>query len=263
MNQGDSAKSSLSRQIELGNSEAAKSLARTISADEVGAVLQQHEGSKRASVRILVLELAAEIPSEKGSRIILGHLQDGNLTVRSIANSLVGVIAQKSLIPELFKSMEASDDFVMKGALARQIGRIGDASNLPPLREYYRTVQHPGLHHDLEVAMVRLGDEPLTLQLIQRLVSLDLSARMIAIDDVLYVGDLRFARYFPSLVQDRRDAVVISLPHDPVVAARICDLAIQALVALGVKVSYPTRPSRRFSEREIEEMRRILDAMQH
>ena len=108
--------------------------------------------------------------------------------------------------------------------------------------------------------MARLGDEDASVRLGLRLDSFDVEVRVPAIQDVMYVGDLRYASHFRGLIVDRRDAIVISLPHDPVVAARVCDIAIQALAALGIEVSYAASPTRRFSEYEVEEMTRMLNA---
>ncbi len=258
MNTGNSSKTHLSRQIETRNPDSAKTAARGMSAGDVGDVLQEMAGHEKPSVRMLVLELASEYPSEGASRAILSRLQDPNLTVRSIANSQIGRIAQKSLVPELFKAMEQDLDSAVKGALARQIGLIGDASDVPRLQQHYRTTQDPILRNDLSLAMARLGDPEHRQELRNRLTNPDLAVRIAVLRDIPYAGDSQLARYFRPVLEDRRDAVAISLPHDPVVAARVCDLAIQAMAALGINFSFPTSPMRRFTEAEIQEALHIV-----
>ncbi|MBC7926197.1 MAG: HEAT repeat domain-containing protein [Bryobacteraceae bacterium] len=257
-----SAKNDLSRQIASGLTEPAKALARTMPTSDVGEVLQQQAGHEKASARLLVLELASLMHSEGASRAILSRLTDANLTVRSIANSLIATIAQPSLVEELLKALEQNDDLVIKGALAKQIGMIGNPSPLPQLRALHRTTREAGLRHDLSIAMARLGDEQHRQELIQRLGAPTETARMAAIDDVLYTGDATLVRYFRPLLEDRRDAVAISLPHDPVVAARVCDLAIRAMAALNIRLSFSTAPLRRFDEMEIQEALQIMTALE-
>jgi len=262
MNPEDSAKSRLTRQIEIGNKEGAKAMAAGMPPEETGDVLDKTAASDKASARMLVLELASEHASEGASRAILSRLQDPNLTVRSIANSLIARIAQKSLVPDMFKALEQNPDLVVKAALARQIGMVGDAGDLPRLRVLYRDTLDPGLRNDLALAMARLGDDHYRQEVIRRLTAPDEAARVAALRDIPYVGDRRLARYFRPVLEDRRDAVVISLPHDPVVAARVCDVAIQTLAALGVKFSFAAFPTRRFSEAEIQEALRIVTALE-
>jgi len=262
MNQGEAPKNQLSRQITIGNKEGAKMLARELPAPAIGDVLKDTAGNEKASVRMLVLELASEYPSEGASIAILSRLQDQNLTVRSIANSLLGGIAQKNLVPKMFKAMGQDLDPVVKGALARQIGMIGDAGDLPQLRAQYRLTTEPGLRTDLALAMARLGDENSRKALIQQLAALDATGRVNALRDIPYVGDSRLARYFRPVLEDRRDVIAISLPHNPVVAGRICDLAIQALAALGLKFSFDTLPMRRFTDPEIEEATQIVTSLE-
>ncbi len=216
-------------------------LARELPAPAIGDVLKDTAGNEKASVRMLVLELASEYPSEGASIAILSRLQDQNLTVRSIANSLLGGIAQKNLVPKMFKAMGQDLDPVVKGALARQIGMIGDAGDLPQLRAQYRLTTEPGLRTDLALAMARLGDENSRKALIQQLAALDATGRVNALRDIPYVGDSRLARYF---------------------AGRICDLAIQALAALGLKFSFDTLPMRRFTDPEIEEATQIVTSLE-
>jgi len=252
----------LSRQIAIGNREGAKALARSLPPASVGNVLRNMAGAEKASSRTLVLELASDHPSEGASRAILSRLQDPNLTVRSMAGNLIARIAQKNLVPEMFEIMDRDVAPAVKGGLARQIGMIGDSSALPRLRMQYRTVQDPGLQNDLALAMARLGDEHHRQELIHRLNAPDATARVAALRDIPYVGEPRLARYFRPVLEDRRDAVAISLPHEPVVAARVCDIAIQTLAALGLHLSFATSPMRRFADEEIQETLGIVTTLE-
>src|SRR4051812_19198675 len=77
-------KDQLARQIENRNTEGAKALARSMPPGDSGEVLRKMAENEKASVRMLVLELAGENPSEGASRAVLSRLQDSNLTVGSI-----------------------------------------------------------------------------------------------------------------------------------------------------------------------------------
>ncbi len=132
----------------------------------------------------------------------------------------------------------------------------------PQLRLEFRNTLEPGFRNDISLAMARLGDQQHRQELIRRLTATDEAARVDAMRDVLYVGDPRLARYFRPVLEDRRDAVVISPPHEPLVTARVCDVAVQTLAGLGVKFSFAAFPTRRFKEMEIQEALRMVTALE-
>ena len=262
MHSGHAQKNELARQIASGNSERAKDLARNLLPGDVGDVLENSASSPKPSVRMLVLDLASEYHSEGASRAILSRLQDGDLTVRSVAGSLIATIAQKELIPAMFRLLEQGLDLPLKRALARQIGMIGSDNDLRGLRKLYVSASDPSYKNDIALAMARLGDQPSRTQLIKRLSAPDAIARTAALRDVAYVGDPVLARYFRVVLEDRRDAVVISLPHDPVVFARVCDVAIQTLDAIRVKLPFSTFPMRRFSDADVKEVLQMISVLE-
>src|SRR5215469_2144961 len=90
MNPDHSLRSQLSHLIQARRSEEAKALARTMNPGDVGVVLQEIAGTPKPAVQLLVLDIASEIPSVGSCRAVLGRLQDSNLTIRSVANSLIG-----------------------------------------------------------------------------------------------------------------------------------------------------------------------------
>jgi HEAT repeat protein len=262
MNPQNSARDQLVRQIGISNAEGAKALAGSMSANDVGKALEETAGNQKASARILVLELASDYPSEGASRAILSRLHDPDLTVRSIANSQLARIAQKPLVPEMFHSMEEDLSPAVKGALARQIGLIGDGGDIPRLRKRYQATQDPVLRNDLSLAMARLGDDSAGQQLVRQLSDPAAEVRLDALRDIPYVGDPGLARYFRSVLEDRRDVLVISSPQEPKVTGRVCDFAIQALGAIGIRFSFPSAPVRRFTDAEIEQALQIVTSLE-
>jgi hypothetical protein len=261
MNSANPSKINLARQISIPNREAAELAAHNMPVEDVGEVLNAEAGDDKASARIEVLDLASKYPSEGASRAILSRLSDSNLTVQSVANSLIAAIAQKSLVPEILRTLQLNLALVVKGALARQVGMIGGAADIPPLHAMYAVALDTGFRHDLSLAMARLGDDSSRNDLISRLAAQEAQVRLAALQDTLYVGDRRLSRYFRPAIEDRRDVTVISLPHDPMVWARVCDVAIQTLAGLGTQLSFNTVPTRRFSEAEIQEALRSITVL--
>jgi len=252
-------KSELAQTIAGRNVDTAKALAHRMPPGDAGAVLQDMAANQRSSIRLLVLDIASEVPSEGASRAILSRLQDADLTVRAVANSLIGSCGQKSIVPDLFAAMDQNEDLLAKGAMARQIGTIGDSGDLPRLRERYNKARDPQLRDDLAAAMARLGDERSRNVVVRRLSDSEVDARVKALHDIEYIGDPRLARHFRPVLEDQREAIAISPPHDPRVSARVCDVAAGSLTALGVPLSFRALPLRRLSEPEIQEaLQRVM-----
>jgi len=258
----DSLKFQLSTQIASANTDAAKGLARRMPPGTVGSVLETLSIHDKAAVRILVLEIAAEIASDGACRAILGRLQDANLTVRSLANSLIGGCGQKTVVPHLFQALDQDLDVRVKGELARRIGIIGDPGDVPLLLDRYKRAREPKLRDALAAAMARLGDFAARGEIVRRLADPDVGARVAALRDIEYVGDRGLAVHLRTVLDDRRDALVMSLPHDPLVMARVCDLTVRSLTVLGWPLSFRVHPLRRFSEVELAEASSIVAAMQ-
>jgi len=261
MNPDHSLRSQLSHLIQARRSEEAKALARTMNPGDVGVVLQEIAGTPKPAVQLLVLDIASEIPSVGSCRAVLGRLQDSNLTIRSVANSLIGFCNQRAVIPDLFQAMDESHDTQVQGAIARQIGISGDATAQPQLQEHYDNTPDEGLRNSITVAMARLGNEDSRRRVIQRLTDPTVDARIQGLHDIEYIGEPKLARYFSPVLEDRRDAIAISPPHDPRVMARVCDVAAGSMTALGLPLPYRALPLRRLSDSEIQQALELVRSL--
>lgn len=253
MNSDRSLRSQLSQLIEARKTDDAKALAHQMNPEEVGVVLQEIVGSPKPTVQLLGLDIASEISSDGSCRAVLSRLQDSNLTIRSVANSLIGSCNQRAVVPDLLHAFDESHDAQVQGAVARQIGISGDASVLPQLQERYDKTLDESVSDNITVAMARLGDESSRTRVIRRLTDTEVNARIQGLHDIEYIGDPKLARYFGPVLEDRRDAIAISPPHDPRVMARVCDVAAGSMTALRLPLPYRALPLRRLSDSELEQ----------
>lgn len=253
----------LASQIATRNSEGAKLLAGRMPPEDVGRVLGETASNPKESVRLLTLELASEHPSAGASRAILGRLSDSDPTVRSVAGSLIGRILQRPMVPELIKAMKLGLPLDIKGALARQVGFIGGSDAIPPLNDLYRATREPEFRRDLSVAMARLGDAEHKSEAMRRLSDPDAGARVQALRDIEYIGDKSLVRGFGEVLQDRRDVLDITPPHEfPVVWVRVCDVAIQSMAILGIPLSFGGLTLHRWDEMQLAEALNAIKVMQ-
>ncbi|HUA59553.1 MAG TPA: hypothetical protein VML19_12410 [Verrucomicrobiae bacterium] len=250
----------LARLIESRDVEAAKSLSLRMNPASVGLVLQDMAANDRPSVRLLVLDIAGQVPSEGASRAILGRLQDTNLTVRSTANSLIRQCTQKSVVPDLLVAMAWDLESSVKGAIARQVGIAGDASDLPRLREEHIRARDPQFRTDLAAAMARLGAEASRAGIVERLSQPDIAGRLSALRDIVYVNDPHLASNFEPLLADRRNALALPFPDTP--PLRVCDITANSMKMLGAPLSFSAHPLERSSDAELQEAIQTVRSMQ-
>ena len=162
----------LANYIAARDTEAAKSLAHRMPPSQVGGVLEAMAANDRLPVRLLVLELAREIPSVGATRALISRLSDRDLTVRSVAGSSIGHARDKSAVPDLLQALDQDLAGPVKGAIARRIGVLGGDMDIPSLRKFYAKSTDGSYRRDLSVALAKLGDSSHRSQLIQRLTTL-------------------------------------------------------------------------------------------
>ena len=263
VNPGNSTKAQLASQIVARNADHAKFLAQRMAPEDVGEVLAETASNPKDSVRLLTLEFAADHPSVGASRAILSRLFDADPAIRSVAAGIIGRCQQRSMTPELIATMKRDLPLDVKGTLARQVGLIGGPEALSPLEEIYQRTRDPGFRRDLSLAMARLGQTQYKDEAIERLGDSGADARVQALRDIEYIGDKTLVRHFGGALEDRRDVLDISPPHEfPVVWVRVCDVAIQSMAILGVPLSFSGLTLQRWDERQVAEAIMAVRAMQ-
>jgi HEAT repeat protein len=261
MNPENPYKLQLAQLIRARSTEQAKSLARQMNADDVGAVLQEVITNSSAGVQLVALDIASEIPSEGACRAVLGRIGGQDLTIRSVASSLLGTCRQKAVIPDLFATFDQSQDTNLQSAIARQIGSCADDSTIPQLRQRHRRTAEADVRASITAAMARLGDKASRTDIVQKLSSPEVETRVVALHDIEYIGDPKLAAHFARVLEDRRDAVDISPPHDPRVMARVCDVTAGSMTALRLPLPFRALPLRRLTEAEIQQALQLVRSM--
>jgi HEAT repeat protein len=261
MNPENPYKPRLAQLIRARSTDQAKLLARQMNAEDVGAVLQEVVTTPSTGVQLLALDIASEIPSEGACRAVLGRIGGQDLTIRSVASSLLGTCRQKAVIPDLFATFDQTQDTNLQSAIARQIGVCGDESTIPQLQQRYSHTADTGVRASITAAMARLGDHASRTQIVQKLTAPGVETRVVALHDIEYIGDPKLAAHFALVLEDRQDAVDISPPHDPRVMARVCDVAAGSMTALRLPLPFRALPLRRLSETEIQQALQLVRSM--
>jgi hypothetical protein len=219
--------------------------------------LAKHEKSK---VRLLVLELAPLVVSVEASRAVIALLADSNSTIHAVAIADLAVCSQGEVIPDLLKVLDQHPDAEVTTAIIRQLGIAGDATLVASLRRY-RSNPDPGIAHQASITMARLGDATERSRIVDHLQSADPRQRVQGLRDSQYVADQALAGYFGAALEDLSDFMVITAPHiEPVVVARVCDIAVQTMAYMGFSFSFPAEILARRSPEELAQARILAAA---
>jgi HEAT repeat protein len=208
---------------------------------------------------LLALELAAANPSPGSCKTILGRLSDPNATVRSVAGNLIGQCRDHDNAPDLLHALEQQKEPSIRSALVGQLGVAGGKEQVPVLRQLRGK---PDVSAAASLALAQLGDADERQKLIDRLQDPDPQVRTNALRDCMTVRDPELAAWFGPALEDFRDAVPITGPHEgPMVYARVCDFAVLVMAQLGYRFSFPVGFLERRPLEQIREARQAVDAL--
>ena len=225
-------------------------------------VLKELTKSDNAQVRSNVLELAGELSDVESCRLILRLLDDPDSEVRNLAAFQVSKCSHQELIPDIITALEKHKDSHTRGILSLQLGMIGNKAQIAVLRKYCQETEDPELRQQISLALARLGNPDSRAELIQELGDVNLSVRYGALKDCLYVQDNTLAAYFTPALEDLRNVVQISIPGEmPPVYARMCDVAVTTMEALGYKFSFSAETVHVRSHEELDEARKIVSGL--
>jgi hypothetical protein len=220
-----------------------------------GPVLERLVKHEKREVRLLVLELAPLAVSVETSRSVIALLSDSDPTVHAVAIADLAVCSQKAVVPDLLKVLEQRPDVAVTTVLIRQIGIAGDRTNIASIRRY-RSNSDPDVAHQASIAMARLGDETERNKILADLKSLNPWQRVQGLRDSQYIADQALAAYFGPALDDLSDFMVITAPHvEPVIVARVCDIAVQTMAYMGFQFSFSAQILARRSIEELAEAR--------
>lgn len=224
-----------------------------------GPVLLSLAKHQDRAVRLMVLELAAVAPSSESSRAVIGLLDDDVATVRAVAMGVLVICSQRDIVPDLLRSLRKGQNSETTAALIRQVGIAGDSTNIGDIAPF-RSDRDAGVSHQTAIAMARLGDPTERNRVITELSSTDAQVKVEALRDSQYIGDKALAGFFDSALNDLRDFMVITPPHvEPVVVARVCDVAVQTMAFLGFSFSFQAQFLARRTQPELDEAKRMAN----
>lgn len=140
---------------------------------------------------------------------------------------------------EIARSIPQATNPLVRGRLYLALGRSREGPALTALRALLATEQDPDARTNATAAAARLGGDVERAAFLQRVMSATADNAKDVYDELLYVGDVRFAKGLLPWLDQRGPVTRIGSDAEGR-NARLCDLAVWTAVQLGVKVSIST-----------------------
>lgn len=190
------------------------------------------EGSQIATT------LASRYPGPRTAHFMLGMAASTHLQAAVTAASSLSDLPQKPSVADIAATAKRAVSPMVRAQLYLSLGLSQEAGALPALQLLLSTEGDAGAAQKGTAAAARLGGAAERVALFERVTSASAANAKDVYDDLLYVGDVRFARgLLPWL--DQQEPVTRIGGDEGGRVARMCDLAAWTAMRLGVKVPIP------------------------
>lgn len=190
------------------------------------------EGSQIAAT------LASRYPGPQTARFMLAMARSTHMQAAVTAASSLSTLPEAPSAVDIAGTVKRAADPLVRAQLYLALGRSTDAEALPALQRLLPTESDAGAVEKGTAAAARLGGAVERTAFMARVTTAGVGNAKDVYDDLLYVGDIRFAKgLLPWL--DQHDPVTRIGGDEDGRAARLCDLAVWTAMRLGVKLPVP------------------------
>lgn len=204
--------------------------------------------------RDIVANCLSDIKSPSVMQAFIDLLQDPSKEVRSTAISYLDSHADRSVLSGLIKNLENSDGMIRQN-VALLIGKLGDASKLPQLRNAYNKETDAKVKRDIGLAMAKLGDIQSRENILLPFKKSLLDQQYQAILDLTYIDDKQLAKELKPGLDNRNNAYLIShFEQKPLIYGRVCDATVNLLAQWFPNAfTFKVDRYKKYSDKELNE----------
>jgi len=237
-----------------------------LQAEEIGSpampVLLELLKNENPETRELALTCAVLTDDESVPPVLVEALWDNDAQVRASALQSLRSRISSAILQGLIANL-SNTDAVVRGGVARLIGRIDDASAMKPLQKQLDQEDDASVSKQIKLALARLGDKELKNEFASQVDTPPPDGRYKIILDLEYINDkLLASRLLPAL-GDTSDAYDIGHPEADPEFARVCDAAINLVAAWYDKpFSFEIDECRTYTDDEITEAESYLRSLE-
>lgn len=232
-------------------------MAKTIGDPSV-AVLEASTQDTNEDVRALSVACVAEVRGAQTVQLMLRALADPVLNVRIQAVLGLERHATENETPQLLTYLEKEDEDALRERTTLLIGRLGDTSAVSVLLSLRSKEKDSVLIEKMTWALARLSHKESTQRILSELKAQAAIRRYTALLGVEYLNDPGVAKHLLPLFDDREEVE----PDGPAHLGRyrrIRDVVVSVIASItGRKFSFDASERRKFSEKEIDEVRTYL-----
>jgi HEAT repeat protein len=217
-------------------------------------------------VRLLAVQCLMSSGGPDASAAFLAALTDGNAQVageagRGLFQTSVDAKSQTALFEAFDKTPHGS----VRGLVARLIGTLDKAADVPGLRKRWEAESDATAKEDETIALARLGVKEAQEDFVRRLhAAKEWRLREYLERHVRYVGQPWILKPLLPILDDQTKLINLNVDglKEPPMDVRACDLAAtRAAQISGRKFSFKPEDLKIYSDAEIEEVRRALKSL--
>lgn len=209
-----------------------------------------------------VRELAIHMLHRAGGPVakdgIFKALHDEYDIVRAAAARYLHNHCQPDDVGRLVTEMQDNGDEYVREQVALLLGKLGQGTAVEALQQRLEAEDRPHARRAIELALVKLGDATQREAYLQRLRGDQVSARVEAVEELLYLRKRDLAPYVATLLNDFRDGKNVGPSHGPY-WIRVCDVAVNVLDdVLDHPFTFEVRGNKRYEPGELREAEAVL-----
>jgi hypothetical protein len=203
--------------------------------------------------------LADRHPGPRTVPLLLGLARSPHLQAAAQAAAALSRLPRPP-VAEIAQAVPSVRDAQVRGALYLAIGRSPDPGALDALRALVPHEPDAAAATRAQAALARLGGTPERAAFLERVRRAGIADFKDVYDDLLYVGDVRFARGLLPWLDSTEPATRIGREAEGK-TARLCDVAVWTAHQLGVPVATHAVRLERFDDATLQATRSALQQL--
>lgn len=212
-------------------------------------------------VRKLALTCLEQLGGEQAVKAFVEALNDPALENRALAIDALQKHYNPSIMPSLMEYLQNHPDLYVRTLIPLVMGRIGDVSTIPWLKERLKEEKNPDVANNIRLSLARLGDSDSKEEVMTQLESRSKEVRFSALKKIEYIHDKALVKRLAPLLED--NAEVLNIGKSPYSKfLRMCDFTLYVIAS-----QYDDNPFsfavvyRNYTKEEIEEVSRFLNSL--
>jgi HEAT repeat protein len=221
-------------------------------------ILKKYSHDADYQKRQIAVESAGAVGGDEAAQILVDGLKDENIGVNLSAAHTLAKNPNPGATETVIELLNTNDEEVFREALALAAGGLPGEKTVEVLKRI-EAAGEDQVSVNAQMALAKLGDGPAKQAIMKQLDAAEPRTRYNALEKLIYINDVRLARYARKLLGDKNPALRTGLVNDPEYR-RVCDQAVDTIVfLLKLPVSFEVSSDIIYTDREILEVESMTE----